>query len=160
MKAKVLKRLIALVMSTLLMLGASVSAFATEVPVDVSANLVETSNFSSDSTALTEQNSTTSGTCRSYGALTLHPTLDSYSSYTKKTLYITVYVPSLDVQPDVEIDVTVYKPNGERLTSFKANPTVEEYYLDFSNPATGTYHVAFESTVNYDFFCTAVWAGW
>lgn len=160
MKAKVLKRFIALVMSVLLMLGASVSAFATDVPSDVLTKLVETSDFSSNATVPTRRNTDDTGLCPAHGALTLYTTLDAYSGNAKKTLYITVFVTSLDVQPDVEIDVTVYKPDGGTLIRFKANPTVEEYYLDFSQPASGTYTVVFESTVNYDIYCTATWAGW
>ena len=156
MKAKVLKRLIALVMSALLMLGASVSAFATDVPSDVSTNLVETSDSSSDATVPTRRNTNESGICPARGQLTLYPTLDPYIGL-KKTLYITVYVPSLDVQPSNGISVTVYKPDGNPLTSFFAYPREEEYSGEFTLPSSGTYRVVFKSNTIYEFFCTACW---
>ena len=158
MKAKVLKRFIALVMSVLLMLGASVSAFATDVPSDVSTNLVETSDSSSDATVPTRRNTYDVGTCPGHGTLTLYTTLDPYIGF-QKTLYISVYVPSLDVQPSNGITVTVYKPDGNTLTSFFAYPRKEEYYLPFTLPSSGTYRVVFESNTTYDFYCTAGWAG-
>ena len=124
MKVKVLKRLIALVMSALLMLGASVSAFATEVSTDTSVVASNVTNIDSNDAVSTRSNTYACDTCDAFDSLTMYITLDSYIGL-KRTLHFSANSFETDKTPSGYVIVEVFKPNGDVLDKFVAYPDVE-----------------------------------
>ena len=159
MKAKVLKRLIALVMSALLMLGASVSAFAAEVPVYFFANDEDCVSTEINSVAVNEH--TDYGTCPARGSLDLYITCNYYKN--PKTLYFSVSANETDTPSTCYVLVSIAPINGDYIYHRGAythpSDNLSEYYWPVPISSTGTYRVHIESSSNENLFCTVGWIG-
>lgn len=153
MKVKVLKRLIALVMSALLMLGASVSAFATEVSDEPITNTFNSIN--SRSIDIPGMYMYDTGMCPSYGNIELKIILKKVDAI--KQFYFTVSSPETDYPPSGGVYVRIYNPYGSKIYEFDAYPRKEEYYINFNNPTAGEYTIKIESGSHENLFCTACW---
>lgn len=159
MKAKVLKRLIALVMSALLMLGASVSAFAADVPVYFFAN--EERCVSTEINSVTVNENYDYGTCPARGSLDLYIICNHYEN--PKTLYFSVSANETDTPSTCYVLVSIAPINGDyfyhRGAYTHPSDNLGEYYWSVPISSTGTYKVHIESSSNENLFCTAAWMG-
>jgi hypothetical protein len=92
------------------------------------------------------------GFVQSRGTLTLYPELYSYVGFERK-LFITT-----DAARDTgHVDVTIYKPNGDRLdgTSLNAN---DEFAQVYWLPSSGTYRIEIKSYSSIQIHVTATWS--
>lgn len=155
MNAKVLKRLIALVMSALLMLGASVSAFATD---DVSANTTNYDQTSLIASTSTRKNTPSSAVCEPFDEIKLYPTLDSYIGFQKTFLFYTTTLDS-DTTPVGYMYVELIDPSGETIWDNDDQPVYpdKDYEVTFWLPSSGQYTVKVKSYYRYNLNCNAVW---
>lgn len=155
MKAKVAKRFMAFVMSVLLMLVTSVSAFAAEVPVDGSEFATVVANPKTTTVASYDHNDF--GTCPAHGELDLYITLRNPD--TVKILYFSVSANETDLHPICHVMVSLAPVGGNYFYHRGAYTNPGEYYWNVPNPSAGDYKVHIESSSDENLFCTVGWVG-
>ena len=155
MKAKVAKRFMAFVMSVLLMLVTSVSAFAAEVPVDGSEFATVVANPKTTTVASYDRNDF--GTCPAHGELDLYITLRNTADV--KTLYFSVSANETDLHPICHVTVSLAPVGGNYFYHHGAYTNPGEYYWNFRNLPTGDYRIHIESSSDENLFCTVGWVG-
>lgn len=155
MKAKVAKRFMVFVMSVLLMLVTSVSAFAAEVPVDGSEFATVVANPKTTTVASYDRNDF--GTCPAHGELDLYITLRNTADV--KTLYFSVSANETDLHPICYVLVRIAPIGGDYFPDRGAYTNPGEYYWKFYNLPAGDYKVHIESSSDENLFCTVGWVG-
>lgn len=152
MKVNIMKRFSILVMTVLMLFATSVSALAAETPASITENASVTADAE-----LTRSSRSDVGYCQPFSTLTLTFTLDSYKF--SQEIYFSVNANESDTTPSGYVLVEIFKPNGDKLDSFSANPEVEEYYGNYYFLSAGQYRVVVHSYIGEKLFCTAGFVG-
>lgn len=151
MKVNIMKRFSVLVMTVLMLFATSVSAFAAEAPAGITENTAAVADVESTRSSIMDRYDF--GDCPPFGTLTLTFTLDSYKF--SQEIYFLVNANESDTTPSGYALVELFKPNGDKLDSFYADPEVEEYYGDYHFLSAGRYKVVVHSYVGETLHCTA-----